>query len=668
MADETKGGQVGAVWMRLGLKADDLKKKLGEVGEQIKESIDDKPVEDFNKEAKKTEGIAEGLGNKFESLAKTILAAFAVNTVREFLNECEDLAQVQQYAEQKLAITMQNRFNATQKEIQAVSNLANQLESVSGIADQITLSGANSLATYVESAEIVEGMLPVMQAIANNRFGFGEITSEDFTDIGKTLGEVFAEGALEPLKSMNIGISAEDSEAFKALNTEAERLAYITDLVRSRVGDVNGLLSETLTIDRQLSTSTNELKETIGSIYQVFIVPIKSMLVSITNSVNSALSSLASVLGVKMVQATSATDSAASSTSNYFKEATEEANELKKAIMGFDVIQKLNLTTDSSDASSTLDAIAGSSGGAITQGVKFEYEEGGFADRIVTALSKIGQGISDYIGDKFGIAFDEENIEGFVSKLEEFANWISENPEEFADYCDRILNIVKAFGALVIITQVISWLGGLSSAVQGIGSLFSTLGPILTNPWMLVVAALATVVTTFWIARDEIMDAFKTLFEFICNPMEYIMAFIDVLDYLYSAIVGFFDKIGFKIGRWIGENLLGREYDDSGRSSGGIRIQAPHAATGAFMNANTPTLTVVGDNRRQGEFVLTEQQFAEAANKYGGGGSESVAIQREILEAIKNLDLTAVFDMDTIAKFVLTFAAKQQRATGKSAL
>lgn len=490
-------------------------------------------------------------------------------------------------------------------------------------------------------------------------------------------------------------------------------MAYITDLVKSRVGDVNGLLSETLTIDRQLNASTTELKETIGSIYQVFIVPIKSMVLSIVNSANAALKNLTSLLGIEMVQAENATNKATSSAAKYFENVSKKATEAKRAIMGFDVIQKLGLTKDEDDANSIFNNLNATDGsGAITQPVRFEYKEGGFADRISKALKTIGEGIATYIGDKFGIAFDEETLEKFVSKLEEVAKWIKENPEEFAAFCDKILGVVKALGALIIIITVIKWLGNLAFAINNIGALFggfgakaaaagstfaglgttiggfqgiitglgtaakavfSGLGAVLTNPWFLAIAAIAAVIAAvvyFWDDIEAGATAFgKWIGNFISNLVSGICG---AVSSVVNFIKGLFsDEVEVKAtGKRAGSDYGIRDYGShriGDGNSGSYRIQAPHAATGAFVSANTPTLTVVGDNRRQGEFVLTEEQFADAAKKHGGGSPEVVAVLREILEAIKSQNLTAVFDMDTIAKFVLNYAKKQERATGKPA-
>lgn len=665
---------------------EDLKDELKKTGKEVEETFDPAPVEDFNEEEEETKKNTSDLTESFGSLLKTVLAVFAVKNVADFLNECEDLIQFQQYAEQRLATTMQNRFNSTQAEIDAVSELANKLEAVTGISDELTLSGANTLATYVESAETVKGMLSTMHNIANSRFGLNEISAEDFADIGKTIGEAFAEGGLEPLKGLNIAITAEDSEAFSTLTTEAERMAYIVELVNTRIGSINSSLSDTLTIDRRLSTTTNELKETVGSMYQVFIVPIKNMVLSIAETANTALTSLANILGVKMVQAENATNKAASSTANYFKSATKEAEKTKRALLGIDEIQKLNLSDDEeTNTASSLDSGINTSTGAITQAVQFEYEEGSFADRISEALGKIGQGIATYIGDKFGIAFDETTIENFVSKLEELGTWIEEHPDEFANLIDSAGKFIAVIAGFSIISGAIGWIGKLATAMVNLGSLFSSIGSVLANPWSWVVIALTAVVAVFWMARDSIAEAFETLIDFISDPMRYVSYLVDIGDAVFSWFLELLGSIFSSLWDWM--KGVGQSIADwwNGLWDGkdGTEIQAqldtswtttaagvPPFATGGFVGANTPTLAIVGDNRKQGEFVLTEQQFAEAANKYGNGGdnSELLAVAKAILEAILGLELTTKFDLDALAEYVITYAQKKQRATGRSVI
>lgn len=734
MADETTNvgggaeGEIGSVWLKMGLKVDDLKQSLDEVKVAIQNGVDDKPVEDFNKatekvektteelkktleevetavedsldekpveefneEVKKTEKSADGLTDKFTNLAKAVLAAFAVKSVVEFFNECEDLIQVQQLAEQKLENAMVNRFNATRQEIQEIKDLASGLQDIGTIGDEVTLAGAAKLSSYVKSVDTLKKVLPSIQDIAVAKLGV-EVGQDQFADMAKTIGESFVEGSLSPLKSLDIAISEETEASWKALTSEEERAAFFVNLINDTVGKMNGSLSDTLSLETQLNNTVGDIKENIGSLYQLFIVPIRSMVFSIAKDVNTALTSLTSLLGVQMVRAETATNNAASSAANYFKNITKQANEAKRAIMGFDVIQKLGLTTDES-ANAGLDPSILDSNGTITQAVKFEYEEGGFADRITTALKTIGQGIADYIGKKLGIAFDAETIEGFTSKLEALAKWISENPDEFEAFCDRILNIVKALGLLTIIFTVLQWLGQFAFALNNIGTLVSSVGAMIANPWILAGVVIAGLVAGFvallWFLRDEIAECWKTLMDFLGNPMIYLEAIMDVCDaiigYIFDFLANLFKglwnwmvDVGKSIAEWwrgLWSDKQNVEVSVSESSSGGRRarnseslsIEAKHAATGAFVSANTPTLTVVGDNRRQGEFVLTEEQFATAAKKHGGGGEESVAVLREILEAIKSQNLTAVFDMDTIARFVLSYARKQERATGKPA-
>lgn len=717
MADEKssgggkKKGLLGSVWIQLGLRSDGLKEHLANAKKAITNAFKKDPVEDFNEEVEETKFSADELTSKFEGLAATLATVFAVDKLKDFMTACSDSIREQQYAEQKLTATMQSRFNSTQQEIEAIKDLATEMEGIYGISDKITLAGANTLATYVDSAEVVESMIPMMDLIARNRFGIGEISSEDMADIGKTLGEVFVEGGLEPLKGLNIGINELDSEKFKTLSTDAEKIAYVTDLIKSRATDINGILSDTLTIDGLLNNEVDELKENLGSISQLFLVPMKNILLSITRDVNETLGTIANVLGVKMVQAETATNNAAQASSKYFKQANKEAKELKTTVMSFDVFQKLNLTEDE-DSDSSFDALAGlDTSTAITQPVKFEYEEGSFADRISKALGKIGDGISKYIGDKFGIAFNEETIEKFVSKLEELGNWIEENPEEFAKFCDTILGIVKALGALIIITSVIKWLGnlafafnnlgaffsgfgttaaaagstfaGLGTSIAGVGatatSVFSGLGAILTNPWVLAAAAIVAVIALIYNFWDEIeafghkvekffSGLFEKLGNWISNAAQAVSNFFKGLSDNDAEVKVTGHRAGSEVKvRDSGGHDMG-ERGSSGRSVPLKNLE--HLANGGYLEANTPTLAVVGDNLNEGEVVAPESKLRETVSQ-GMNNSEILKYLSylpwlpKIFEAITGQSSELTLDKETLTKLVFKTAKQIERATGQ---
>lgn len=137
-----------------------------------------------------------------------------------------------------------------------------------------------------------------------------------------------------------------------------------------------------------------------------------------------------------------------------------------------------------------------------------------------------------------------------------------------------------------------------------------------------------------------------------------------------NAMVGAVNKISFKVPDWvpgIGGNSVG--FNIATVSAPKI----PMLAQGAYVEANTPQLAMIGDNRHQGEFVAPEDklsQMAVDAAKMSGNSSaallaEAVRILKEILKILKELDLDVQIDGESVKKKLVDLINENTRATGK---
>ena len=103
----------------------------------------------------------------------------------------------------------------------------------------------------------------------------------------------------------------------------------------------------------------------------------------------------------------------------------------------------------------------------------------------------------------------------------------------------------------------------------------------------------------------------------------------------------------------------------------GVNIKKlPMLAQGGYVKKNTPQLAMIGDNRHQGEIVAPENKLMEmarmAAQGSGGASPEMIRLLQEIVNLIKDLDLTAYISGNDITNLVIKLINNKTKTTGRS--
>ena len=78
---------------------------------------------------------------------------------------------MQQEAETKLAQVMRNTMGATTDQIQSIKDLASAQQKLGIIGDEVQLSGAQELATYLSKTESLQKLMPVMNDMMAQQYG-----------------------------------------------------------------------------------------------------------------------------------------------------------------------------------------------------------------------------------------------------------------------------------------------------------------------------------------------------------------------------------------------------------------------------------------------------------------------------------------------------------------
>ena len=173
--------------------------------------------EKANKSISKTEsqakGSSEGMASAFKKVGTALAAAFSVQKILQFGQACIDAYNVQVEAEQKLETIMKQRFNATDQSIQSVKDYASAIQNVGVVGDEVQLSGAQQLATFLQTDEALKTLMPAMANLAVQQNGVN-VTSENMVSIGNMVGKVM-QGQTSALTRVGITFTEAQEAALK---------------------------------------------------------------------------------------------------------------------------------------------------------------------------------------------------------------------------------------------------------------------------------------------------------------------------------------------------------------------------------------------------------------------------------------------------------------------
>lgn len=220
---------------------------------------------------------AEGLSAKFKDRMNL---GFVLEQARNAFSELQSIigdftgaytAQIQ--AETQLANNMRNTMDATDAQIDAIKRLCAAQQELGVIGDEVQLAGAQELATYLETTDALESLIPVMNDMLAQQYGLNA-SQESAAQIAAMLGKVM-DGQVNALS--RYGYKFDDAQkAVLTYGTEAERAATLVDVISSSVGGMNESLAQTDAGKmKQLENAAGDTKESIGALVQSFAPFIK---------------------------------------------------------------------------------------------------------------------------------------------------------------------------------------------------------------------------------------------------------------------------------------------------------------------------------------------------------------------------------------------------------
>ena len=200
--------------------------------------------------------------------------------------EFTDANQAQQEAEAKLAQVMRNTMGATANQVDRIKQLAAAQQQLGVIGDEVQLSGAQELATYLEKTESLEKLMPVINDMLAQQYGLNA-TQEQAVQIASMMGKVM-EGQTGALSRYGYKFD-EAQEKILKYGTEAEKTATLAEVISQSVGGMNEALAQTPEGQlKQASNSMGDIRERIGAI----IVHLEAKLVPAINTTLNIVNSL----------------------------------------------------------------------------------------------------------------------------------------------------------------------------------------------------------------------------------------------------------------------------------------------------------------------------------------------------------------------------------------
>ena len=256
-----------------------------------------------------TKGFDSGLksmtksfvGSAADMKAAADMVINSLSRIAASFRQITDAYRPQIESEARLGATMRNSTDATEKQIQSVKELASSLQEIGVVGDEVQLAGAQELATYVSTTESIKKMLPVMDDMIAQQYGYSASTDSAVT-IATMLGKVL-QGQTSALSRYGYKFD-EAQEKILKYGTEQERVATLAAVIEESVSGVNSALADTPTGKvKQLENDFGDLKETMGQLLTEVVYPVVTYLDVVVKKLNSLFSAasggIKSVFGIK---------------------------------------------------------------------------------------------------------------------------------------------------------------------------------------------------------------------------------------------------------------------------------------------------------------------------------------------------------------------------------
>ena len=492
--------------------------------------------EDVKKVKKESQSAAQAISKKFKMSLTDIKSGFdmVLGSIRSIISNSKGLMSIYQTqieAEARLGATMRNSTGATEEQIQSVKDLASELQGLGVVGDEVQLAGAQELATYVSTTDSIKTMLPVLDDMIAQQYGYSASTDSAVT-IATMLGKVL-QGQTSALSRYGYSFTKAQEKILK-YGTEQERVATLAEVVNESVSGVNKALADTPTGKvKQLSNDWGDLQETLGSIITNVFSPIAKLLDKTIIKLNTALS-LANQYVKQMLGIQDSNISLgglaenADDTTDAVDDTTDSVKKLKKATAGFDQLNILSSdkSDDTTDGSSENLAVDIDTSGAESS-----------ADELGSVFDNIKQKFHDFL-NSIGL---ENTFQNIRQKVSVFAADITASVQngfsKLISFFQNLWNIIST-----------SFDSSAENLQTSFGGLLESITDLIGEAIVIIADAFDIAATDLddWVKENE--DTIKTTFDNIFSIIDDTISVIrDIIRDIFDMLTNWWESEGKKL-------------------------------------------------------------------------------------------------------------------------
>lgn len=219
-------------------------------------------VQDESEKAKRTIISWSEVSQAFDVLQN------AISELQGVMTDLTRAYQVQLVAETQLQTIMRQRMGANDEMIQSVKDLCSAQQELGVIGDEVQLSGAQQMATFLKSKQSLDVLIPAMNNLIAQQNGLNA-TNQDAVSIGNMMGKAM-QGQVEVLQRVGITFTDAQKQVLQ-FGTESERAAMLAQVITDNVGNMNAELAKTDAGKwKQTENYLGDIKEQLGAMVQQY--------------------------------------------------------------------------------------------------------------------------------------------------------------------------------------------------------------------------------------------------------------------------------------------------------------------------------------------------------------------------------------------------------------
>lgn len=223
--------------------------------------LNSKGFKDFKSNLKESMNLSQ----RFKSITGSALGQLAIGyfTISGLVGQYNKAVEASNYQieqEAKLYNTLRAQ-NFRDEQIKSIVDLTGSLQSLGVVGDEVTIAGAQQLATYRLQEDSIKKLLPTMQDLLVKQKGLNG-TGQDMEGIANLFAKSM-NGQTMALKRSGIILSEREEQLLK-VGTEEKKVALLTEAVRRSIGEQN---KEMLKTPEGKITSA---KNRIGDLYETW--------------------------------------------------------------------------------------------------------------------------------------------------------------------------------------------------------------------------------------------------------------------------------------------------------------------------------------------------------------------------------------------------------------